>query len=69
METIHLVSAVGSFIAALFLAGQVLRHGPVSEANGFLYADHLSALVALSQHLFTSSAHLTRLDTCGATSP
>lgn len=47
METIHLVSAAGSFVAALFLAGEVLRQGPVSNSDGFLYADHLSALVAL----------------------
>jgi len=54
METIHLVSAIGSFIAALCLAGQVLRTGPVSEGNGFLYADPLSALVAL----FTTFVYL-----------
>jgi hydrogenase-4 component F len=47
METIHLASAAGSFIAALFLAGEVLRQGTVSGSNGFLYADYLSALVAL----------------------
>ena len=47
METIHLVSACGSFAAAVFLAGEVLRQGSVSMGNGFLYADHLSALVAV----------------------
>ncbi len=47
METIHLVSAAGSFITALLLAAEVLRQGPVSGKSGFLYADHLSALVAL----------------------
>ncbi len=47
METIHLVSAAGSLIAALFLVAQVLRQGSVSQTNGFLYADALSALVAL----------------------
>jgi hydrogenase-4 component F len=47
MEVTHLASAAGSFAAAVFLAGQVLRQGPVSRSNGFLYADHLSALVAV----------------------
>jgi hydrogenase-4 component F len=47
MEAIHLASAGCTFVAALFLAGGVLRHGSVSQGNGFLYADHLSALVAL----------------------
>jgi len=54
METIHLVSAIGSFIATLLLAFQVLRQGPISEGNGFLYADQLSALVAL----FTAFVYL-----------
>src|ERR1039458_2652937 len=47
MEGIYLASAVGSFAATVFLAGEVLRQGPVSGSNGFLYADHLSALVAV----------------------
>ena len=47
MEAIHLLSGCGSFAAAVFLAGQVLRSGPVSSVNGFFYVDHLSALVAL----------------------
>lgn len=47
MEVIHLASAVGSFAAACLLASEVLRQGPVSMSKGFLYADHLSALVAV----------------------
>src|ERR1035437_2374472 len=47
MEGIYLASAVGSFAATVFLASEVLRQGPVSGSNGFLYADHLSALVAV----------------------
>jgi hydrogenase-4 component F len=47
MERIHLASAAGSFIVALFLAANVLRQGSVSQGNGFLYVDDLSALVAL----------------------
>lgn len=47
METIHVVSAAGSFGTAVFLTHEVLRQGPVSQNNGFLYVDHLSALVAL----------------------
>ena len=37
MEAIHLASATGSFVAALFLAAETLRQGSVSEGNGFLY--------------------------------
>jgi hydrogenase-4 component F len=47
METIHLLSGAGSFATALFLAGEVLRSGPVSSNNGFLYVDQLSALTGL----------------------
>jgi hydrogenase-4 component F len=47
MEVVYLLSAAGSFAAALWLAGEVLRGGPVAWGDGFLYADHLSALVAL----------------------
>jgi hydrogenase-4 component F len=47
MEAIHLASAAGTFIAALWLAGEVLRQGTVSQGNGFFYADDLSALAAL----------------------
>ena len=47
MEAIHLASAAGSMVAAVLLAGQVLRQGTVSLGNGFLYADQLSALAAL----------------------
>lgn len=47
MERIHLLSAIGAFVAALFLAAGVLAHGEVSCWNGFLYADSLSALVLL----------------------
>jgi hydrogenase-4 component F len=47
MEFVYLLSAAGSFLAALCLAAEVLRTGPVVWGNGFLYADHLSALVVL----------------------
>jgi hydrogenase-4 component F len=47
MEAIHLASAALSFVAAVFLAGQVLQQGTVSIGNGFLYADQLSALAGL----------------------
>ena len=47
MELVYLLSAAGSFLAAAWLASEVLRTGPVSWGGGFLYADHLSALVAL----------------------
>ncbi len=47
METAYLASAAASFLAALWLAAEVLRNGTVSFAGGFLYADRLSALVAL----------------------
>jgi len=46
MELVYLLSAAGSFLAALWLAADVLSAGPVTLAGGFLYADHLSALVA-----------------------
>ena len=47
MELVHLVSAAGSFLAAVWLAAEVLRTGAVAWGDGFLYADHLSALVAV----------------------
>jgi len=47
MEAAYLVSAAGSFAAAVWLAAQVLAKGVVEWAGGFFYADHLSALVAL----------------------
>src|SRR5438477_8110542 len=47
MEAVYLASAAGSFVAAVILAAQVLRSGPVSLADGFLYADHLRALVSI----------------------
>src|SRR5258708_11614881 len=47
MELVYLLSAVGSFAAAVWLASEVLRAGPVAWGDGFLYADDLSALVAL----------------------
>ena len=47
MEAIHLASTACSMTATIFLAWQVLRQGVVSSGNGFLYADPLSALVAL----------------------
>ena len=47
MEAIHLISAVLMFHVTLLIAGQALAQGSVSWSDGFLYADHLSALVAL----------------------
>jgi len=47
MELVYMLSAAGSFLAAAWLASEVLRKSPVSWGDGFLYADHLSALVAL----------------------
>jgi hydrogenase-4 component F len=45
METINLAGFAATFVVALTLAAQVLRTGAVSLWDGFLYADHLSALV------------------------
>lgn len=47
MEMVYLLSAVGSFLAAVSLAADVLGGKPVAWGNGFLYADHLSALVVV----------------------
>ena len=47
MEAVHVASAAGALAAAVWLAAGVLRDGAVSCWNGFLYADSLSALVAL----------------------
>ena len=47
MEAVYLVSAAGAFLTAAVLAAQVLGEGPVVLAGEFLYADSLSALVAL----------------------
>ena len=47
METANLAAFGLVFILALALAGRVLGAGPVSLWGGFLYADHLSALVCL----------------------
>jgi hydrogenase-4 component F len=47
MEFLHVASAAASFLAAVWLAAEVLKNGTVSWGDGFLYADHLSALVAL----------------------
>jgi hydrogenase-4 component F len=47
MEAIHLISAIGIFIDAVLLASQVVSQDSVSWANGFLFADHLGALVVL----------------------
>jgi hydrogenase-4 component F len=47
MEAINLAGFAATFVAALALAAQVLRTGAVSLWDGFLYADHLSALVIL----------------------
>ena len=47
MEAVNLAGFAVTFVLALVLAAQVLRDGPVSLWGGFLYADHLSALVCL----------------------
>ena len=47
MEKINLACFAGVFVMALLLGSQVLSAGPVSLWGGFLYADHLSALVIL----------------------
>jgi hydrogenase-4 component F len=45
MELLHVASAGASFLAAIWLAAEVLRRGSTGFADGFLYADSLSALV------------------------
>ncbi len=47
VEAISLISSAAIFTLALVLGGRVLVGGPVSVWDGFLYADHLSALVIL----------------------
>ena len=47
MEAINLAGFAATFAVALGLAGHVLQQGPVALWDGFLYADHLSALVIL----------------------
>jgi hydrogenase-4 component F len=47
MEAINLAGFAVTFLIALQLVRQVLRQGAVSLWQGFLYADHLSALVIL----------------------
>jgi formate hydrogenlyase subunit 3/multisubunit Na+/H+ antiporter MnhD subunit len=47
MESVNLVGFVVVFLIAIALAAQVLASGTVSLANGFFYADSLSALVIL----------------------
>ncbi|HEU0138724.1 MAG TPA: proton-conducting transporter membrane subunit [Bryobacteraceae bacterium] len=47
MEILHLLSAAGGFAAAVFLAAEVLARGEVHAWNGFVFADHLGALVVL----------------------
>jgi len=47
MEFVYLLSAAGSFLTALWLAAAVLKRGPIALADGFLYVDHLSALVVV----------------------
>jgi hydrogenase-4 component F len=47
MEIVNLAAFGAVFALALAVAGQVLATGPVSLWSGFLYADALSALVAL----------------------
>src|SRR5664280_2818098 len=45
MELVNLVGFSAFFLLALALAAQVLAAGTVTLANGFFYADALSALV------------------------
>ncbi len=45
MEYLHVAAAAAMFLAALDVGAGVLRDGSVSWADGFLYADPLSALV------------------------
>jgi hydrogenase-4 component F len=47
MEAVNLAGSGVVFLAAVALAAQVLARGTVSLANGFFYADALSALVIL----------------------
>jgi hydrogenase-4 component F len=47
MEIVNLAGFAATFAVALALAALVLRTGAVSFWDGFLYADHLSALVIL----------------------
>ena len=47
MEIIHLLSAVAAFGLAIRLAAEVLATGQSSAWSGYLFADHLSALVLL----------------------
>jgi hydrogenase-4 component F len=47
MERINLAGFTATFLLAVRLCGQVLSGGAVSLWDGFLYADHLSALVIL----------------------
>ena len=47
MERFNLAGFALVFLVAIGLAAQVLAHGTVSLANGFFYADALSALVIL----------------------
>ena len=47
MEAINLAGFAVIFVTAFVLGGRVLNHGPESLWDGFLYADHLSALVIL----------------------
>jgi hydrogenase-4 component F len=54
MEIANVAAFALVFLLTIALAGQVLRSGPVSLWDGFLYADHLSALVCL----LTASAAL-----------
>jgi hydrogenase-4 component F len=44
-EAVYLAGAFGAFAAAVWLTSDVLQSGSISVANGFLYADSLSALV------------------------
>ncbi len=47
MEIVYLLTAVESFIAALWVTAEVLLRGKASWGDDFLYADPLSALLVL----------------------
>ncbi len=47
MEIVYLLTAVESFLAALWVAAEVLTRGKASWGGDFLYADSLSALLVL----------------------
>ena len=47
MEIIHLLSALAALLTAVLLVAKVLGRGESSAWSGYLFADHLSALVVL----------------------